>query len=273
MLKNWYAICDNDWIFNKKIKSELSLLLYISSLTAEKGFCFASNSHFSDRLKIHENTISRKIKKLEKLWLIHIEYKYRGSEITKREIRLTKTLTDHIQKCTPTINKNVRDNNTSINNNSKELQKVEIIKSSENEIVEYWNVEINALIQLLYKAVWIDDFKESKLWQRRYAKHMVDLIKKNWKQDFISRLKWVLEDGFKQKNCNSIKFLYWEIKSFMHSPVVEVNWNQQMIRKAFEPLTNKQKVKVREIIKTWKYSNPHKELSEWVLNNMIDSIM
>ena len=59
----------------------------------------------------------------------------------------------------------------------------------------------------------------------------------------------------------------------MHSPVVEVNWNQQMIRKAFEPLTNKQKVKVREIIKTWKYSNPHKELSEWVLNNMIDSIM
>jgi hypothetical protein len=67
MLKNGYAICDNDWIFDKRIKSELPLLLYISSLTAEKGFCFAGNSHFSTRLDIHENTISRKIKKLEKL--------------------------------------------------------------------------------------------------------------------------------------------------------------------------------------------------------------
>ena len=30
MLKNWYAICDNDWLFEKKIKSELQLLLYVS---------------------------------------------------------------------------------------------------------------------------------------------------------------------------------------------------------------------------------------------------
>ena len=273
MLKNWYAICDNDWIFNKKIKSELPLLLYISSLTAEKGFCFASNSHFSDRLKIHENTISRKIKKLEKLWFIYIEYKYRGSEIIKREIRLTKTLTDHIQKCNSTINKNVRDNNTSINNNSKELKKSEIVKVWKNEIKEYWNPEINAVLQLLFRAVWIDEFKESKAVQRKYWKIFVDFIKRNWKENFIARLKWVLEDNFKQKNCNSVIYLYKEIKGFIHSPVVDIKWDHQMIRKAFDPLTNKQQKKVKEIINTWKLTNPHKELTEWTLNNMINSIL
>ncbi len=269
MLKNWYAICDNDWIFNKKIKSELPLLLYISSLTAEKGFCFAGNSYFSDKLKIHENTISRKIKKLEKLWYIHIHYEYRWSEITKREIRLTKTITDHIQKCNPTVSKNVRDNNTSINNNSKELQ-----WPVKNDVkIEYWNTEINAVLDLLYRAVWIDEFKESKWWQRIYWKHMVEFIKKNWKEEFIKRLKWILEDSFKQKNCNSIKFLYNEIKSFIHSPVVEVKWDGQMIRKAFDSLDAKVQKKVRETIKTWKYTNPHKELTEWILNNMINHVL
>jgi hypothetical protein len=35
-----------------------------------------------------------------------------------------------------------------------------------------------------------------------------------------------------------------------------------MIRKAFEPLTDKQQKKVKEIINTWKLTNPHKELTE-----------
>ena len=102
---------------------------------------------------------------------------------------------------------------------------------------------------------------------------MVDFIKKHWKEDFIARLKWVLEDAFKQKNCNSIKFLYWEIKAFIHSPAVGIKWNQKMIRKAFDSLNEKQTLKIKEIIKIWKYSNGHKELTKWILDNMINSIL
>ena len=65
MLKNWYAICDNDWVFDDRIKADLQLLLYISSLTAEKGYCFASNKHFSKKLNIHETNIGITLKSVE----------------------------------------------------------------------------------------------------------------------------------------------------------------------------------------------------------------
>jgi hypothetical protein len=71
--------------------------------------------------------------------------------------------------------------------------------------------------------VWIDQFKETQQRQRIYGKHFVTFIKTHSKEEFIQRLRWVLADEFKQKNCNSIKYLYGEIKSFIHSPMVETN--------------------------------------------------
>lgn len=115
---NGYAICFNEWIFDNKIRNELSLLLLISSLTAEKGYCYASNKYFAELFKMSEVSISRKIKKLEKLGHVKIDYEKRGCEIKVRFIRLTKMLTDDYQKCKSTINKNVKENNTSINNTS-----------------------------------------------------------------------------------------------------------------------------------------------------------
>jgi hypothetical protein len=272
MLKNWYAICDNDWLFEKKIKSELQLLLYISSLTAEKGFCFASNSHLSKKLKLHETNISKKIKKLEKLWFVNIEYEYRWWEVISRKIRLAKTLTDDRQKHQPTISKNAKDNNTSINNNSKELKKIESSSNIVNKI-EYWDKEINALLEFLYKSIWIDDFKEPQKWQRIFWKQCITLIKRIWKQEFIRRFKLVLEDNFKIKNCNSINYLYKEIKSFMHSPLVWSISDRVIVDNLSKNLDIKQKKKLNEIIGTWKEAHKHKELSEWVIQNMIDSIL
>lgn len=124
MFEKWYAICDNTWIFDTMIKWELSLLLYISSLTAEKGYCYAGNEHLATKFRSHETTISRKIKKLEKAGYIKIEYKYRGSEITMRKIRLAKMLTDHKQKCQPTVSKNAKDNITSNNITSNNKEKI-----------------------------------------------------------------------------------------------------------------------------------------------------
>ena len=88
--KNGYAICFNDWLFNDEIKNELHILLLISSLCAKEGVCFASNAYFAEKFFLDEVTISRKIKKLEKLNHIKISYIKRGCEVLKREIRLTK---------------------------------------------------------------------------------------------------------------------------------------------------------------------------------------
>lgn len=125
IMKNGYSICFNEWALDKSIKSELGMLLIISGLTAESGYCYASNEYFADKFQIDEVSVSRKIKKLKDNGYIEVRYERRGNEIVKREIRLAKMLTDDLQKDQPTVNKNVKENNTSNNNtsNNKKIYK------------------------------------------------------------------------------------------------------------------------------------------------------
>lgn len=114
-MKDGYSICFNEWALDKSIKNELGLLLIISSLTAEKGYCYASNGYLAKQFDTNEITISRKLGILKRKGYITIEYEKRGYEVVGRKIRLTKMLTDGYQNCKPTLNKNVKYNNTSIN--------------------------------------------------------------------------------------------------------------------------------------------------------------
>ena len=113
-MDNGYSICLNEWALNKEIKNELGILLIISSLCAEKGYCYASNKYLAELFKTDEIQISRKIKKLEEKKYITIEYEKRGFEVITRKMRLTKMLMDDKQNCKSTINKNVKENNISI---------------------------------------------------------------------------------------------------------------------------------------------------------------
>ena len=54
----------NEWALDKEIGSDLGLLMIISSLTAERGYCFASNEYLAELFNVSEITISRKINKL-----------------------------------------------------------------------------------------------------------------------------------------------------------------------------------------------------------------
>lgn len=134
-----YSICLNKWALDKNIKNELGLLLIISSLTAEKGYCFASNQRLAEIFETTEVSISRKLKKLVEKGYINIEYKKKGCQVINRKIRLTKMLTDDYQKCYSTINKNVKDNNISnttnnISNKRKYIKESERIVSRLNEL-------------------------------------------------------------------------------------------------------------------------------------------
>ena len=86
---------------------------------------------------------------------------------------------------------------------------------------EYGNKDINSMLASLYKAIDIDSFKESRKLERQYAMHMVNLGKKIGREKFLERLHGILEDDFKVKNCNSIKYLYGQMKSFIGNPKVE----------------------------------------------------
>ena len=118
-MENWYAICLNEWIFDPRIKNELNLLLYISSLSAERWYCFASNWHLSEKFWIHEVNISRKLKKLSDLWLLRMDYKMKDRQIISREIfiigGISKNAKGVLSKMITPLIKNAKDNSTSIN--------------------------------------------------------------------------------------------------------------------------------------------------------------
>lgn len=178
-MDNGYAICFNEWALDQDIKNDLGLLIIISSLTAEKGYCYASNRYLAELFNTTEETISRKIKRLERKKHITIEYEKCGTQIISRKIRLTKISMDHYQKYQWTIDENVKENNTSINNtsiNKKEIYKERFKKPSLEDIKEYClqrNNNVNA--QKFF------DYYEANNWSDSKGNKV-----KSWKQKVIT---------------------------------------------------------------------------------------
>ncbi len=165
-MNNGYAICFNEWALDKEIKDELGLLLIISSLCAENGYCFASNKYFAELFDLSEETISRKVKLLERKNYISVEYEKKGCEIINRFIRLTKMSIHDYQICQSTIDKNVKDNNIRLNNikeidNNKLLSiKKKFVKPTLDEVKQYCNERKNKVNPQMFI-----DFYESKGWK------------------------------------------------------------------------------------------------------------
>ena len=177
-MENGYAICFNEWALDKDIKNELGLLIIISSLSAEKGYCFASNKYLSELFGIEEETISRKLSKLVNKSYITIDYEKRGCEVVSRKIRLTKISIHDYQKYQSTIDEKIKDNNISINNtsiNKKEIYKERFVKPTIEEIEEYCKERNNGI-----DAIMFYNFYESKDWM--IGKNKI----KNWKSCIIT---------------------------------------------------------------------------------------
>lgn len=87
-MEQGYAICFNKWALDTTIKNELSLLLIISSLSAKEGYCYASNEYLAKTFNCRTETISRKLKKLVSKGYIDIEYKWNGTSVISRKIRI-----------------------------------------------------------------------------------------------------------------------------------------------------------------------------------------
>ena len=138
-----YSICFNEWALDKDIKDELGLLLIISSLTAEKGYCYASNDYLAKIFETSVVTISRKIKILEEKKYIEIEYEKKGCLVISRKIRLTKMLTAINKKVNRTINKNVKENNISNINNTNNNNIIYSKVLPYEEIINYLNLKAN----------------------------------------------------------------------------------------------------------------------------------
>ena len=106
---NYYAILTADVRYCPDLSSSEKLLFAeITALSNTLGFCKAGNSYFAKLYKSTDVTISRNIKHLETLGFIRIEYEKKGAKVTQRKIY---TINKNDNR---TINKNVKENNTSI---------------------------------------------------------------------------------------------------------------------------------------------------------------
>ena len=201
-----YSICFNEWALDKEIKNELGLLLIISSLCAEKGYCYASNKFLANIFNTNEITISRKIKLLENKHYISIEYEKRGCQVTSRRIRLTKMLIDDYQNCESTINKNVKENNISNNNTSNNNS------SSCYYYIEEQFGRMRAPIEFKKIEIWRETFDDEII---NYAVDIailngkknfnyIDGIIRNWKDQNIKTLDEIKNNKKEKEECEEI---------------------------------------------------------------------
>jgi len=177
--KSYFAIIPADVRYDKSLIAN-SKLLYgeITALSNEKGFCWASNSYFSDLYSVSDRSISAWLKKLKDRGYIKIDYEFKGNsnEISRRLISIIagrklpevvkKTSEGYRRKLPRGGEENFRDNNTSINNTSinnyigeREKKVKDFIKPTLSEIQDYCNDK-----QLKIDAEYFIDYYESNGW-------------------------------------------------------------------------------------------------------------
>ena len=147
---NYYATIPADVRYDKNLTPN-SKLLYaeITALSQKDGSCWASNKYFSKLYNVSTVTISRWVSSLVENNFINREivYKKGTKEIDKRYLQLCNG--DINKNVNDPINKNVKDNNTSINNTSinisnrrkdfvLEVMTFDYNKDILNSFVDYW---------------------------------------------------------------------------------------------------------------------------------------
>lgn len=116
---NYYAIIPANVRYDSDLTPNAKLLYgEITALCDKNGCCWATNSYFANLYDLSQISISRLIKNLKDKGYIEVEISYIDGTngIDKRYIQICK---EGINKNDNTpINKNVKENNTSINNTS-----------------------------------------------------------------------------------------------------------------------------------------------------------
>lgn len=83
---------------------------------------------------------------------------------------------------------------------------------------EYGDPHINQTLKVIKKILKVDSFTQNQRETRRYGNLLVNLMKKLHTSEFKRRMDLIFGDGFKRQNCNSLKFIYSQIKGFIEVP-------------------------------------------------------
>jgi hypothetical protein len=192
---NYYAIIPAEVRYSENLTPNAKLLYAeITALSQKDGSCWASNKYFSNLYNVSTVTISRWISSLVENNFINREivYKKGTKEIDKRYLQLCN---GGINKNVSTpINKNVKDNNTSINNTSINISNrrkdfvlnvmtFDYDKNILNSFVDYWTEPNKSKTKMKFELqqTWSTNLrlktwaKNQKKWDRPKAQTMSKL--------------------------------------------------------------------------------------------------
>ena len=206
---NYYAIIPANVRYDKELMANAKLLYgEITSLCNENGICWARNDYFADLYDVSKETISRWISQLHKKGYINIKifYKKDSKEIDKRIISivnlnlnypidenvntycqknqgntlLTKTSIPYSQKNQEGIDKNVKENITSINN--KKEKEGDIFQTELSKVIDFYENNITLITPFVAEDIekYLQDGLHSKL-IIEVMKEAVSRNKRNWK--------------------------------------------------------------------------------------------
>ena len=166
LMSEWYWIIPNLVLFDNKLTDKQKLLFcLISSLCAEKGFCWASNKYLWEKLWVKERTISQWVKALIDLW--YIESDINKSKWNERHITIANVINQntYCEKSQEGYCENSQHNITTLNTTKENS----FLKKEQQS----WNVEINNLIseiKNLCNELWVAYNKDM---ERQFSKHIL----------------------------------------------------------------------------------------------------
>ncbi len=234
--------------------SVLDSIYYLSHNTKFGGWCIASKKNIADELDLSERTVFSAIEVCIKKSLIekneqgylrttdqwneimsnkhdwYIAFNGKESQFVSgtniqqitEDVHSAK-FAEPMQNLQGTMQKlqsdsaDSADNNNKDNNNNHNIfisKDINTAKAENTTKVVYGNKDINNMLIALKSKIGIQGFADP-VNERNIGKHCVNLLEKIGKDEFVRRLDIILEDSFKRKNCNRIKYVYNEIKAFI----------------------------------------------------------
>lgn len=239
---NYYAIIPAKVRYDNELKGNEKLLYgEITALANKEGYCTATNTYFSKLYGKHKDTIQEWITKLRLKGYIETQLiKNDLGRVEERRIYpVGENTYTYRQKHLYPIGENALGNNTSINNNKKEEEK---IKNNLSKIIKYYEDNITLIASSIAEEIqsYLEDGLEAEL-IITCIKEAVDRNRRNWKY-----IKTILNDCYNNKVLTVEQY---EIK-----------------QKEFKELKNKQyKAKTKEINKQEiKYENDFSEYDNYI---------
>ena len=165
---NYYSIIPASIRYDNRLKPNEKLLYSeISALCNKNGYCNAKNEYFAKLYQVHKNTISAWINNLKNRGYIGIKIVYKRdsqeideriiflSEVVLREIGglycknheggINKIIDRYLQNHLDPISEKLKDNNTSINNNSNNKEETE---SNEDSLEKQFEMSPEVLFEI-----------------------------------------------------------------------------------------------------------------------------